>query len=431
MELYPKELTTLLAEYLSDGIISAKERQVLLKKAVALGIDADEFDLYIDAQQNKLDQEIDAAASKKRGKICPFCGGQVPQLTDKCPHCDKIITAEASKELEELMSTMEKYLVEMKAGDIEQYQRNKALLESVIRKARTFYMSNERVHLLVEELQQEIKKADEKLSKRKILTYLKTHKLLSFIVGVCLIAMGCFVVKNYLISDPTLHGKDCYNAVHKAIENNNLVEAKTILEAFYNYHRYSAHDDPNYEKAKSELSEKCYQIVHEAIKSGNIVEARAGEQAIHFDGRTDSYHTKVNQELAEYYWSKGDYKEAANVDLSGKFRLMTCQKLIEQGQFEEALEYETDETRQQLVQHFLDAEDYNSVITTFRGRGDDKLLQGAQMCITHMLKNGKREEAQAFVNTVCTYFTDDEVAEKVHSKLSESKAKEILMEMLD
>lgn len=318
----------------------------------------------------------------------------------------------------------------MKAGDIEQYQRNKALLESVIRKARTFYMSNERVHLLVEELQQEIKKADEKLSKRKILTYLKTHKLLSFIVGVCLIAMGCFVVKNYLISDPTVHGKDCYNAVHKSIENNNLVEAKTVLEAFYNYHGYSAHDDPNYEKAKSELSEKCYQIVHEAIKSGNIVEAEAGAQAFYFDGRSDSYHDKAHQELAEYYWTKGDYRKAADID-SGKYRLMACKKLIEQGQFEEALEYETDETRQQLVQHFLDAGDYNSVITTFRGHSDDKLLQGAQMCITHMLKNGKRAEAQAFVNTVCTYFTADEIAEKAHSKLSVSKAKEILMEMLD
>ena len=64
-------LDDLIKEYLTDGIISEKERAVLLKKAEDLGIDRDEMDLYIDAQQQKTDQAVDAAANKRRGKTCP------------------------------------------------------------------------------------------------------------------------------------------------------------------------------------------------------------------------------------------------------------------------------------------------------------------------------------------------------------------------
>lgn len=51
----PEELDNLIQEYLTDGIISAKERQVLLNKAQSLGLNLDEVDLYIDAQQQKAD----------------------------------------------------------------------------------------------------------------------------------------------------------------------------------------------------------------------------------------------------------------------------------------------------------------------------------------------------------------------------------------
>ena len=83
----PKELDDLIQEYLTDGIISAKERQVLLNKAQALGLNLDEVDLYIDAQEQKMQQSIEAAKNKRKGKICPYCGESVPELTDKCPYC--------------------------------------------------------------------------------------------------------------------------------------------------------------------------------------------------------------------------------------------------------------------------------------------------------------------------------------------------------
>lgn len=85
--MYSEEFENLLKEYLTDGIITTKERQVLLKKAQQLGYDVDEVDLYIDAQQQKCDQAVEAAAAKKRGKVCPRCGASVQSMQLTCPEC--------------------------------------------------------------------------------------------------------------------------------------------------------------------------------------------------------------------------------------------------------------------------------------------------------------------------------------------------------
>ena len=158
---YPEELTSLLEEYLTDGVISAKERVVLLNKADALGIDVNEFDLYIDAQQQKIDQAVEAAASKKRGKSCPYCGGLVPLLTDKCPHCGETITPEATDELKEIFEEIENALVELKAGN--DVERNQAIVERYARKARIYYGSNPRIQKLLEEVKSEQQMAQNKL----------------------------------------------------------------------------------------------------------------------------------------------------------------------------------------------------------------------------------------------------------------------------
>ena len=42
---YPKDLVDLLEQYLTDGVMTAKEREVLLRKAEAMNVDKDEFDL--------------------------------------------------------------------------------------------------------------------------------------------------------------------------------------------------------------------------------------------------------------------------------------------------------------------------------------------------------------------------------------------------
>lgn len=155
---YPEELTNLVEEYLTDGIISEKERQVLLAKAEKLGIDKDEFDLYIDAQQQKADQVANAVTTKRRENICPFCGATLPLLTEKCPHCDSLITPETSKELREIIDNLEKALVKLKQGGWK-HEEYKAQVELYIRKAKLYYGNNPKVQKLLEVIEPEFKDA--------------------------------------------------------------------------------------------------------------------------------------------------------------------------------------------------------------------------------------------------------------------------------
>ena len=159
----PQELDDLIKEYLTDGIISAKERQVLLNKAQALGLNVDEVDLYIDAQQQKADQAVAAAVNKRRGKTCPYCGSSIPELTDKCPNCGGSITPEASKELEEIIEHLESALVNFKSG--EDVDKSKAEVERYVRKARMYYGNNPKIQRLLDEVEAESEAAETEAKK--------------------------------------------------------------------------------------------------------------------------------------------------------------------------------------------------------------------------------------------------------------------------
>ena len=148
--LIPQELEVLIQEYLTDGVLTDKERQVILKKAEGMGLDRDEIDLYLDAQVQKIDIATDAAKRRQKGKTCPYCGGSIPQLTDKCPHCGETISAQASEELQEIFDNLEEALVDMKSG--RDFSRSKATVERYARKARMYYGSNPKIQKLLAEI---------------------------------------------------------------------------------------------------------------------------------------------------------------------------------------------------------------------------------------------------------------------------------------
>ncbi len=162
--LIPEELDALIKEYLTDGVLTDKERQVILKKAEGMGLDRDEIDLYLDAQVQKIDQATDMAIRKQKGKTCPYCGGNIPQLTDKCPHCNNIITAQANEDLQEIFDNLEEALVNMKAG--KDFMHSKASVERYTRKAKMYYGNNPKVQILLEEIEDEMTKT-EKTAKSK------------------------------------------------------------------------------------------------------------------------------------------------------------------------------------------------------------------------------------------------------------------------
>ena len=158
--MYPREFEDLLSAYLTDGVISDKERKVLLNKARTLGLDVEEIDLYIDAREQKIQLAANRTApspTKQKEKKCPFCGGMVSALEDKCPECGNLITPQASKELEEIIDMLEEALVNLKSGT--NYEENKANVERYLRKASLYYGSHPKIKILVKEVGSEMEKA--------------------------------------------------------------------------------------------------------------------------------------------------------------------------------------------------------------------------------------------------------------------------------
>ena len=153
-QLIPEELDQLIQEYLTDGVLTNKEREVILRKAEAMNLDRDEIDLYLDAQVQKIDQATDAVIRKQKGKSCPYCGAPVPQLADKCPECGQFITPEASEELQDILDNLEEALVDFKAG--KDFERSRATVERYIRKAKMYYSNNPKIKPLLAEVENEI-----------------------------------------------------------------------------------------------------------------------------------------------------------------------------------------------------------------------------------------------------------------------------------
>lgn len=235
---YPKELTDLLEQYLTDGVMTAKERGVLLRKAEAMNVDKDEFDLYIDAEIQKIDQKADAIKRQSKGKVCPFCEASIPMLADKCPECGGNITPSATKELEEIIEKLEDALVNFKSGnDIE---KSKAEVERYVRKAKLYYENNNKVKKLLEEVESEKLKADslaKKNARKKvifnILTYNKGLTIGIGSIGVLLILWLGLTLKSYFTpADLTTDKKACKEAITEALKAGNPERAATLYRNF-------------------------------------------------------------------------------------------------------------------------------------------------------------------------------------------------------
>ena len=194
-KLIPEELQALIQQYLTDGVLTDKERTVILKKAEGMGLDRDEIDLYLDAEVQKLDQAADAVVRQRKSKACPYCGAPVPQLTDKCPECGQFMTPEASEELQDILEHLEEALVDFKSG--ENLDRSKASVERYSRKAKMYFSNNPKIKPLLEEVQIEMEIAEKhaKSQARKgiFVSILKNKwvwAVLPIIIGAVTLAIG-------------------------------------------------------------------------------------------------------------------------------------------------------------------------------------------------------------------------------------------------
>ena len=259
-KLIPEELDALIQEYLTDGVLTEKERQVILKKAEGMELDRDEIDLYLDAQVQKIDQATDAAVRKQKGKTCPFCGSPVPQLAEKCPECGQLITPEASKELQEILDNLEDALIGFKTG--KDAKRNRATIDKYVRKAELYYENNPKVQKLLTNINKEVSKTSKSITQAKVLSFLKKY---GWWIVAALFAIGWFV--RCEMNSPE-HIK---SEVVELINNNELSKANDIvLGLHFNYFDREKYDGIYLTVVKAYIEQGDYnnaQIVAEYFRA--------------------------------------------------------------------------------------------------------------------------------------------------------------------
>ena len=96
--MYQEEIEKLIQYALVDGNISAKDREVLYRKAFDAGIDKDEFEMVLNAriyELNKNQQSIDKSQSEnpitqkinKTHNKCPNCQANIDASSTTCDYC--------------------------------------------------------------------------------------------------------------------------------------------------------------------------------------------------------------------------------------------------------------------------------------------------------------------------------------------------------
>ena len=130
------ELEQLINYALEDGVLTDKERTVLIRKAQAAGSDLDEFEMILDAKLHEVQMAAAAAAPKpnsnKHGEVrkCPACGAMVSAFSTRCSECGfEFNNVEANKSANTLFEKLQALEME-KAHELAQHEesKNKQLL---------------------------------------------------------------------------------------------------------------------------------------------------------------------------------------------------------------------------------------------------------------------------------------------------------------
>ena len=125
------ELEQLIQYALEDGVLTDKERSVLMRKAQAAGADLDEFEMILDAKLHEVQKAAAAVAPKpnsnKHGEVrkCPACGAMVSAFSTRCSECGfEFNNVEANKSANTLFEKLQELEME-KARELAQHEESK------------------------------------------------------------------------------------------------------------------------------------------------------------------------------------------------------------------------------------------------------------------------------------------------------------------
>lgn len=125
------ELEKLIQYALEDGVLTDKERSVLMRKAQEAGVDLDEFEMILDAKLHEVQKTAAAAtpktSSNKHGEVrkCPACGAMVSAFTTQCSECGfEFNNVEANKSANTLFEKLQALEME-KARELALHEESK------------------------------------------------------------------------------------------------------------------------------------------------------------------------------------------------------------------------------------------------------------------------------------------------------------------
>lgn len=267
--MYNEQLEALIDAALADGVLTEKEKQVLFKKAQAMGIDLDEFEMVLDSRLVKLQKaeaEKEQAAAPKSEKFgdvrkCPACGAIVPALAGVCPECgfefSGIDANSSSQELALLLIEIEssnrekENILDLKRTSIESYPipatkadlfefisslsskaqtgekklrgAYKTKLDECILKAQSLFPSDKELLKLIGE----IKKTNKQRLQKKIILFGSVAILVALLITIP-------IVKS---RSPKTNYHTCVEAVLKAVDEGNLEKAQSYINNYSGHYR--------------------------------------------------------------------------------------------------------------------------------------------------------------------------------------------------
>jgi len=161
------ELKKLIQYALTDGVLTEKEKSILLKNAIEEGNDADEFEMYLGAllfeKQKVLKREtlsempphivVEKSTSNKEGglKKCPSCGASVKSFQIKCEECGHEFRNNSSMSISKFIEMLNADPVPLQKGIFDSINHQKKLLNYYNKRAeiiKAFPVNNYKEDLL-------------------------------------------------------------------------------------------------------------------------------------------------------------------------------------------------------------------------------------------------------------------------------------------
>jgi len=390
--MYNPDLEALIDAALADGELTEKEKQILFKKAQAMGVDLDEFEMVLDARLVKLkkaEQERAASSAPKSNKLgdvkkCPACGAMVQSFQGMCSECgyafenlnannstqklseiiDKVMVENNSLQLKEGMSphdlekekkqrivnAIQNFPIPTTKSDLFEFitslqpktsgkygKAYKAKLEECILKAKSLFPNDKMFADLVEKYEKQ--KADKKAKTKKIL--LIGIPAVIIIVVALIIIIGAIQKSN----DIKKYGWALKPKVIELVQHGDVEKAEQYVWDFNPVYWF---DD--------DAEEACISIIQYYIGNGE------SDKAI-------SFCDKIAAKYSTYTTLKADIGKPI------------MKYLISEKQYLEAEAYVDKDSQ-------MDYEEY------------------VVACITEMAKDGKKKEAKEFFNKSVNYFKD-------------------------